>query len=104
MSDSVTKYFENATSTVSNEISYNKERNVAKNGKVLEKQDEIVEDVLAKYRERSLKGIETYGTTLQDSSEDMKAFLIHLQEELMDSTLYLQKLIKQIDDATKDAT
>ncbi len=104
MSDSVTKYFENATSTIPNQFSYNKERNVAKNGNILEKQDEIVEDVLAKYRERSLKGIDTYGTTLQDSSEDMRAFLVHLQEELMDSTLYLQKLIKQIDDATKNAT
>jgi len=87
MSDSVTKYFENATSTVP-----------------IVKEDQIVEDVLAKYKERSRKGIETYGTTLQDSSEGMRAFLVHLQEELMDSTLYLQKLIKQIDDATKNAT
>jgi len=87
MSDSVTKYFENATSTIP-----------------IVKEDQVVEDVLAKYKERSRKGIETYGTTLQDSSEGMRAFLVHLQEELMDSTLYLQKLIKQIDHATKNAT
>ena len=86
MSDSVTKYFENASSTIPI------------------KKDKIVDEVLYKYKERSYKGIETYGTTLQDSSEDMRAFLVHLQEELMDSTLYLQKLIKQIDDATKNAT
>ena len=86
MSDSVTKYFENASSTIPI------------------KKDEIVDEVLYKYKERSYKGIETYGTTLQDSSEDMRAFLVHLQEELMASTLYLQKLIKQIDDATKNAT
>lgn len=87
MSDSVSKYFENATSTIP-----------------VMKQDKIVKDVQKKYTDRSHKGIETYGTTLEDSSEDMRAFLVHLQEELMDSTLYLEKLIKQIDNATKNAT
>ena len=82
MSDSVSKYFENATATMPI------------------KTDPVVDEVIYKYRERSHKGIETYGTTLEDSKEDHRAFLVHLQEELMDSTLYLQKLIKQIDDAT----
>ena len=81
MSDSVTKYFENASSTIPI------------------KTDPVVDEVIYKYRERSHKGIETYGTTLEDSKEDQRAFLVHLQEELMDSTLYIQKLIKQIDDA-----
>ena len=80
MSDSVTKYFENASSTIPI------------------KTDPVVDEVIYKYRERSHKGIETYGTTLEDSKEDQRAFLVHLQEELMDSTLYIQKLIKQIDD------
>ena len=87
MSDSVKKYFENATSTIP-----------------IIKEDKIVEDVKKKYTERSHKGIITYGTTLEDSSEDMRAFLVHLQEELMDSTLYIEKLLKQIDNATKNET
>ncbi len=82
MSDSVSKYFENATSTMPIKV------------------DPIVDNVVFKYKERSHKGIESYGTTLENSTEDHRAFLVHLQEELMDSTLYLEKLIKQIDDAT----
>ena len=46
MSDSVTKYFENASSTIPI------------------KKDKIVDEVLYKYKDSSYKGIETYGTTL----------------------------------------
>ena len=53
--------------------------------------DLIVEDVVDKYLERSQKGITKYGTTLKNNNHD--DFVTHLQEELMDATLYLQKLI-----------
>ena len=52
--------------------------------------DKIVTQVIDKYLERSKKGIETYGTTLEDNNYD--DFLTHLQEELMDAVLYLEKL------------
>lgn len=52
--------------------------------------DKIVTQVINKYLERSKKGIDTYGTTLEDNNHD--DFLTHLQEELMDAVLYLQKL------------
>ena len=44
--------------------------------------------------ELSQVGIKKYGTTLEDSKESLEAFLIHLQEELMDATLYIEKLKK----------
>jgi hypothetical protein len=47
--------------------------------------------VLAKYQERSERGFQKYGTTLQENSKD--SYFKHLQEELMDATLYLEKLI-----------
>ena len=47
--------------------------------------DKIVTQVIDKYLERSKKGIETYGTTLEDNNND--DFLTHLQEELMDAVL-----------------
>ena len=53
-------------------------------------EDPIVVQVIDKFKERSEKGIQTYGTTLHDNNTD--DFLNHLQEELMDAVLYIQKL------------
>ena len=52
--------------------------------------DEIVKKVIDKYIERSEKGTKKYGTTLEKNNTD--DFLTHLQEELMDAVLYLEKL------------
>lgn len=54
--------------------------------------DRIVELVKEKYQQRSDVGINKYGTTLEGNNRD--SYLKHLQEELMDSTLYLEKLIQ----------
>lgn len=59
----------------------------------MEKKDAIVESVVAKYLRRSKVGIDKYGTTLQENNTD--DFLLHLQEELMDASLYIEKLISQ---------
>jgi len=53
--------------------------------------DQIVQQVVAKYSERSERGYQKYGTTLEENNKD--SYLKHLQEELMDATLYLEKLI-----------
>jgi hypothetical protein len=55
--------------------------------------DEIVEQVINKYHIRSDVGIRKYRTTLETNNKDN--FLNHLQEELMDATLYIQKLMDQ---------
>jgi len=55
--------------------------------------DKIVEQVVKKYNKRSEVGIKKYGTTLDENDTD--DFLIHLQEELMDATLYIEKLLNQ---------
>jgi hypothetical protein len=55
--------------------------------------DEIVEQVINKYHTRSDVGIRKYRTTLETNNKDN--FLNHLQEELMDATLYIQKLMDQ---------
>jgi len=56
--------------------------------------DGIVEDVKYIMDKRSEKGQKEYGTTLEDSPESIKSFLNHLQEELMDAVLYIQKIKK----------
>jgi NTP pyrophosphatase (non-canonical NTP hydrolase) len=53
-------------------------------------QDSIVNTVIDKFKSRSELGIKKYGTTLEKNSKDN--FLNHLQEELMDATLYVEKL------------
>jgi hypothetical protein len=54
--------------------------------------DPIVESVIEKYKGRSKVGIDKYGTTLQDNQLSLSEWLTHLQEELMDATLYIEKL------------
>jgi len=53
-------------------------------------QDEIVKQVVDKFQQRSEVGIKKYGTTLEQNNTD--DFLNHLQEELMDAILYIEKL------------
>ena len=53
--------------------------------------DSIVEQVVKKYQLRSEVGLEKYGTTLKSNNKDN--YLIHLQQELMDATLYIEKLL-----------
>ena len=57
--------------------------------------DPIVESVIQKMRARSRDGITKYGTTLHDSPDGFYKFLNHLQEELMDASLYIEKLKQQ---------
>jgi hypothetical protein len=64
--------------------------------------DQIVEQVVQKYEGRSSVGIKKYGTTLEKNNTDN--YLIHLQQELMDATLYIEKKItldKQIIELVK---
>lgn len=61
--------------------------------------DPIVEKVVTKYFKRSLLGIDKYGTTLEENNTD--DFLKHTQEELMDASLYIEKLMSQKNDITK---
>lgn len=61
--------------------------------------DQIVLEVIEKYAKRSEVGIAKYGTTLETNNKDN--YLKHLQEELMDATLYLQKLMTLNKEITK---
>lgn len=54
-------------------------------------QDKIVQQVVQKYQSRSDVGIRKYNTTLEENNKDN--YLKHIQEEMMDATLYIEKLI-----------
>ena len=55
-------------------------------------QDFIVESVIDQFKDRSNVGIKKYGVTLDREDLTMLEWLIHLQQELMDATLYIEKL------------
>ena len=58
--------------------------------------DPVVQSVVNKFVDRSDVGYAKYGKTLRDDSSDIFVWLNHLQEELMDATLYLQRLKEEI--------
>ena len=58
--------------------------------------DPVVQSVVNKFIDRSDVGFAKYGKTLRDDQSDIFVWLNHLQEELMDATLYLQRLKEEI--------
>ena len=59
--------------------------------KQIEFRDPVVERVVDKFVSRSDIGFAKYGVTLEKDPSEIFAWLNHLQEELMDAVLYLQK-------------
>jgi hypothetical protein len=55
------------------------------------KLDSIVESVITKYKDRANIGFTKYGTNLDRTDLNTKEWAEHLQQELMDAVLYLEK-------------
>ena len=72
------------------------------NKKEIEFRDPVVERVVNKFVSRSDVGFAKYGVTLQDDPSKMFEWLNHLQEELMDAVLYLQKAKETYTDELQD--
>jgi hypothetical protein len=58
--------------------------------------DKIVEQVVNKFNERSQRGIEKYGTTLDRDDLSIEEWVDHAIEESMDFILYLYKIKTEI--------
>jgi hypothetical protein len=65
--------------------------------------DPVVERVVDKFVSRSDVGYEKYGVTLNDDKSNIFQWINHLQEELMDAVLYLQKLKEESTDELQQA-
>ena len=69
-------------------------------------EDKIVQAVLAKMDERSLIGQKKYGATMmeeiKDQKKDLNRFLIDVQEELMDSLLYIEAARRCLKDEVEE--
>jgi len=99
MSDSVKKYFEDEDSdlywktsnTINSRTMYPGDIEVT-----IDKEDSYVQLVKAKFEQRSQTGIKKYNTTLEREDLDLQDWLNHLQEELMDATLYIERLKAEV--------
>ena len=58
--------------------------------------DSIVDSVIDKYKKRSNDGKTKYGVTMDRNDLSPLEWLTHLQEELMDGTIYIEKLKKEL--------
>jgi hypothetical protein len=54
--------------------------------------DSIVEGVIDQFRTRAEQGKAKYGTTMDRNDLTPMEWIQHLQEELMDAVVYLQKI------------
>lgn len=71
--------------------------------KEIEFRDPVVESVVDKFIERSNVGFAKYGKTLRDDKSDLFVWANHLQEELMDAVLYMQRLKEELTDLQQEA-
>ena len=58
--------------------------------------DQQVLDVIAKYEAREKTGFEIYNTNTDRKDLTLGEWLNHLQEELMDATIYIERLKKDL--------
>lgn len=71
--------------------------------KEIEFRDPVVERVVDKFVSRSDVGYAKYGVTLDEDKSNIFAWVNHLQEELMDAVLYLQKLKEETTEELQQA-
>ena len=63
--------------------------------------DSIVTSVMQKYKTRAMLGKEKYETDMDREDLSIVEWLKHAQEETMDSSIYLEKLIQEYDKEIK---
>lgn len=63
----------------------------------IEFRDPVVQSVVNKFVDRSDVGFAKYGKTLREDQSDVFIWLNHLQEELQDGILYIEKVLDIID-------
>jgi len=61
--------------------------------------DKNVEAIRSSLLERSRRGFEKYGVTTERTDLELVDWLRHLQEELLDASVYVEAAIKRIYDA-----
>jgi len=63
----------------------------------VERIDSNVEGVREMLRRRAEIGLTKYGVTTERTDIDLVGWIKHLQEELMDASIYCQRILKEIE-------
>ena len=58
--------------------------------------DKNVEDVVSQLRDREKRGLSKYGVNTERTDLSTIEWVQHLQEELMDGAVYIEKLKKEL--------
>lgn len=61
----------------------------------------IEDKVCQKIQMRAETGLAKYGVTVERTDLTKREWLVHLQEELMDATIYVTRILDELDE-TKD--
>ncbi len=72
------------------------------NKKEIKFRDPVVEKVVNKFTSRSDVGFKKYGVTLRDDPGNLFTWLNHLQEELMDGILYIERAKEEFTDGIQE--
>ena len=67
-------------------------------------QDENVFNVVCQYAERAQRGFKKYGTTTERTDIDLVGWLQHLQEELMDATVNIERIKHELKSKPNNGT
>lgn len=59
-------------------------------------EDENVNNVVMSYLDRANEGMTKYGVTTSGNPLNLVQWLRHLQEELMDATIYIERTIEEL--------
>jgi len=63
--------------------------------------DKNVGNVIESFKSRMEVGYKKYGTTTERTDIDFLGWLQHLQEELMDAVVYIERLKSEVNNETK---
>lgn len=58
--------------------------------------DRVVERVLNKVHDRSEEGLKKFGRPIGDTLKDLRAWLVDIQEELMDAAVYVERVLDEL--------
>lgn len=64
--------------------------------------DKNVTDIIQKYTDRAEMGFKKYGVTTERDDLSLLDWLNHLQDELMDATIYIERLKKECENGSFD--
>ena len=65
-------------------------------------EDNNVNEICLEYMKRADHGFKKYGVTTERTDLDLMQWIQHLKEELMDATVYIHRILKELKEKQDD--